>query len=243
MSLEIRNLLSVVTASLSVANCIPDTRLHHEDAGTAGGQSLGSASSTSAHTGNATNVGTGLSTRIGVGGTGNTGVGGVTTVTTASGAGGTATTGSATAAGGTGAAASTLASGGTVNSASKFDAGGTGIGAGGLASNCSPVCSGTTPYCEAGSCVACQSGKGQCDGNVPQLCQQGAWVNQPPCLGNTPICNNGMCTVGRVFGGFVTLAAAPAGTVYLRNQYFEALPRVCNTVSNSEICVIGGLRP
>src|SRR5688572_29744864 len=46
------------------------------------------------------------------------------------------------------------------------------------------TCSGSTPACEAGSCVECVNDSVSCEGGVPQLCSGNAWVAQTACSGN-----------------------------------------------------------
>ncbi|HLK37603.1 MAG TPA: hypothetical protein VKU41_12675 [Polyangiaceae bacterium] len=53
-------------------------------------------------------------------------------------------------------------------------------------------CSGATPVCSGGSCVACTTGT-QCSNNIVQTCVSDTWQNQAPCSGTTPVCVNGAC--------------------------------------------------
>jgi hypothetical protein len=59
----------------------------------------------------------------------------------------------------------------------------------------SAACSGSTPTCFSGACVACNPGATQCvSGTQPQLCVSGAWTNNGSvCSGSSPVCLNGSC--------------------------------------------------
>jgi hypothetical protein len=57
------------------------------------------------------------------------------------------------------------------------------------------ACSGNTPLCLGGQCVACNVGDKRCgNGGAPQICNaQHAWEDTAPCAGDTPVCTNGTC--------------------------------------------------
>jgi len=61
----------------------------------------------------------------------------------------------------------------------------------------STPCSGTTPACLTGGCVACAPGQTTCSGTTtPQVCDAtGQWQSRPACTGETPYCSQGSCTV------------------------------------------------
>src|SRR5258705_3888231 len=56
-------------------------------------------------------------------------------------------------------------------------------------------CSGNTPICWNGQCVACNVGDKHCgNGTTPQTCNaQHMWEDAPACAGDTPVCMNGSC--------------------------------------------------
>jgi hypothetical protein len=62
----------------------------------------------------------------------------------------------------------------------------------------SQACTGTTPTCKDGACIAgqataCTDGQKQCAGTTVQTCVAGAWQNTTACSGATPFCQNGDC--------------------------------------------------
>jgi hypothetical protein len=58
-----------------------------------------------------------------------------------------------------------------------------------------------------------------------------------------PVCPNGLCGAKNVTGGLVTVVPALTGSVRLRDQGFELMPRSCSAASSDQVCVTGGLRP
>jgi sulfatase modifying factor 1 len=61
----------------------------------------------------------------------------------------------------------------------------------------SPVstCSGSSPACLSGTCVACSPEATQCSGNGVETCgTNGQWGSAVPCSATTPFCANGACT-------------------------------------------------
>lgn len=66
-------------------------------------------------------------------------------------------------------------------------------------------CSGTTPACLGGACVACSPGAVGCNGQQPQTCDgAGAWQNTGPAC-NNQACVNGVCTGGCTPGAAICL--------------------------------------
>jgi hypothetical protein len=60
----------------------------------------------------------------------------------------------------------------------------------------STLCSGSTPICFGGACVACNPGTKSCVSTTqPQTCSaSGAWVPETACSGTTPVCSSaGVC--------------------------------------------------
>lgn len=56
------------------------------------------------------------------------------------------------------------------------------------------ACSGETPACLKGSCVACTPGATKCSGNSVQTCNaQGAWEAPTDCPAATPVCDGNVC--------------------------------------------------
>ena len=59
---------------------------------------------------------------------------------------------------------------------------------------CPSACSGSTPACLNGSCVACAPRATQCLGNSVKTCDNtGHWGTPVPCDGATPYCSAGVC--------------------------------------------------
>ena len=91
---------------------------------------------------------------------------------------------------------------------------------------------------------ACTDGSLRCDGDTPEKCEDGQWIQQEPCGGTTPVCSNGVCGVARLSGRIVTVAgAATTGGIRLVDHGFEYLARSCGTVKDEQVCVTGGIRP
>lgn len=55
------------------------------------------------------------------------------------------------------------------------------------------TCSGGTPVCENGLCVACSTGQKECIGTAPRSCVAGQWQYPPVCSGVNPFCLDGIC--------------------------------------------------
>jgi formylglycine-generating enzyme required for sulfatase activity len=62
-------------------------------------------------------------------------------------------------------------------------------------------CSGATPVCAAGSCVACTDGDVGCQGDTPTKCVAGAWAPQTACASPYPACKGGQCVPPSCQGG------------------------------------------
>ena len=108
---------------------------------------------------------------------------------------------------------------------------------------CNPACSGATPLCLVGNCVACLPGAIQCSGNTPHTCgDAGAWQALPTCGGTTPVCSKGLCGSYRSTGGIrsTVLAGAADAGIYLVFGGFEMGARSCNQAG---VCVTGGIVP
>ena len=119
-------------------------------------------------------------------------------------------------------------------------------GGSGGGAECDPACTGETPFCEQGVCVACRAGTApRCGaGETPEVCDDGTWVPQEPCGGNTPVCGNGTCSAVRFSGGLVSVGATSAtGSIRLVDHGFEGFPTLCGTVSGAAVCLTGGIRP
>lgn len=92
----------------------------------------------------------------------------------------------------------------------------------------------------------CESGAARCDGELPELCENGEWVPQAPCPASTPLCTNGICGTARLVGGIVTVgppSSMPTTALRLVDHGFDHLARNCGTVRDRTVCVIGGIHP
>lgn len=56
-----------------------------------------------------------------------------------------------------------------------------------------PACTGSTPVCDQGLCVACTTGQKQCVSLTPRACVAGQWQYQTACGGGNPVCLDGTC--------------------------------------------------
>lgn len=55
------------------------------------------------------------------------------------------------------------------------------------------TCTGATPVCNQGLCVACTTGQKQCVGSTPRSCVAGQWQYEPGCSGANAVCLDGTC--------------------------------------------------
>lgn len=111
---------------------------------------------------------------------------------------------------------------------------------------CSPSCSGDTPLCENGACVACLTGTSpRCssDGR-PEFCSAGAWVPQERCFGAEAACSVGKCAQPVLVGGIVSVTQSQGrGATLIRDQTFELAAPQCTRVGAGTVCVTGNLLP
>lgn len=90
----------------------------------------------------------------------------------------------------------------------------------------------------------CVDGRRRCVEDIPEECEDGAWIADEPCSGNTPACSNGVCAAARLSGSLVTVQSLlPSGSVRLRDHGFLTLPRTCSEIDGETLCLIGGFRP
>ena len=153
-----------------------------------------------------------------------------------------ATAGSGGTAGGPGSGGSMVDSG----TGGSKDSGSSGACAMDGGAGCSLACSGNTPVCENGICVECETGSARCGtSDTPEVCQNGAWVQQPRCKGAAPTCSFGVCGNAVVAGGTVTVedGVLSAASFHLVEHGFEFSPTTCGTIVGQKVCVTGGLRP
>lgn len=100
-------------------------------------------------------------------------------------------------------------------------------------------CSGETPLCDDGLCVACLEGQRRCDPQgLPQLCSpQQTWLNQTACVAGET-CSNGICTSLVVRGGFSSSKRTESAELRVRGGFVQN-KKTCG----SDVCVYGGFRP
>ena len=95
-----------------------------------------------------------------------------------------------------------------------------------------------------GDAGVCAAGDLRCNGNTPQKCGGGAWLDQAACGGATPVCSNGLCGSFRTTGGIRSTspvaASAADGGARLVSGGFEFGARTCGAQGS---CVTGGIVP
>lgn len=105
-----------------------------------------------------------------------------------------------------------------------------------------PACTGATPVCVSGACVACTPKEVRCDPTGSpagvQTCVNGVWSQAVAC-GPDLVCGNGVCRGKSVAGGFRVLTT-PAGGAKARLRDGEI--RESSTLCGKSVCVKGGFR-
>lgn len=94
--------------------------------------------------------------------------------------------------------------------------------------------------------VSCGEGALRCVSNtIPAQCVGQTWVAQAACDGQAPVCNHGVCgAVGLASNGIaVSGGALSTAQIHLVEHGLESVGTVCGAVSNTQICVTGGIRP
>lgn len=105
------------------------------------------------------------------------------------------------------------------------------------------TCTGLTPSCLDGACVACSPGARDCGASTPRVCdEKGAWQYEAPCAGETPVCAAGTCVAcspGDVACRGVGVETCDANGAW---QPTTACLFGCSNASCTGVCVPGATR-
>jgi hypothetical protein len=123
------------------------------------------------------------------------------------------------------------------STASSSGAGGSTTSGGTSNASCPESCTGATPYCVGGQCVACTGESSpRCIANTPEYCENGIWTRKPACSGSAPVCNAGACGGLRLQGKLHLLPTTQNGAVRLVNARLSSVNRTCSSESNP-VCI------